>query len=156
MAKLLVVADSRSGGTASLRDSALEGAADAAEALDALVDIRSVGAFDAGVDDVIWADALLLATPEHFGYMSGALKDFFERVYYPCLEQAVVRPFGLLVKGDHDGQGTVLAVRRIVAGLGWREVAEPVVVIGGVTDAGRADARELGATVVAGIVTGLW
>ncbi len=156
MSKLLVVAHSRSGGTATLRDSALAGASDAAEALEAELAVRSMGAFEAGPDDVVWADGLLLATPEHFGYMSGALKDFFERVYYPCLEQAVVRPFALIVKGNHDGQGTVLAVRRIVTGLGWREIAEPIVVVGDVAHAHRAAAHELGATMVAGLVTRLW
>jgi multimeric flavodoxin WrbA len=58
------------------------------------VDIRVRNAFDAAPDDVLWADALLLATPAHFGYMSGALKDFFERIYRPCLEQTPGMPTG--------------------------------------------------------------
>ncbi len=155
MKRLLVVTHSRSGGTRALADAALGGARDPEAGGDA-VEVVERGAFDAGPDDVLGADALLLATPEHFGYMSGALKDFFERIYYPCLDHTRGRPYGLIVKGGNDGSGTVLAVERIVAGLGWRLVASPVVAVGDVTDAHRAAAGELGATLSAGLALDIW
>jgi multimeric flavodoxin WrbA len=81
------------------------------------LDLRVMTPFAAGPDDVVWADGILLGTPANFGYMSGALKDFFERVYHPCLELTIGRPYGLFVKGDTDADGAVASVERIVAGL---------------------------------------
>ena len=154
---MLVVAQTRSGGTGALRDAVLAGVEQARREVEgADVEVRSLHAFDAGPDDVLWADAIVLATPEHFGSMSGALKDFFERVFYPCVDHTKGRPYAIVVKGGHDGQGTVLSIRRIVAGLEWREVVEPVVAVGDVTEAHLAAATELGATVAAGLVAGLW
>ena len=103
-----------------------------------------------------WAEAIVLATPANFGSMSGALKDFFERIYHPCLEGTVGMPWGLMVKGDTDTSGAVTSVERIVAGLRWRLVAPPVLVTGAIRDEDRAAARELGATVAAGLEVGLY
>ena len=115
------------------------------------VSVRTLHAFDAGADDVHWAEAILLATPANFGYMSGALKDFFERIYHPCLEDTAGLPYGLVVKGDTDTAGAVESVERIVAGLRWRQVAPPLTVVGELTEDDRAAAFELGAMVAAGL-----
>jgi multimeric flavodoxin WrbA len=148
---LLVVHHSRTGTTALLRDDVLAGITDAGGD----VDVRSRRAFDAGPDDVTWADALVLCTPANFGYMSGALKDFFERVYHPCLEKTAGLPYALVVKGDTDVDGAVASVERIVNGLRWRAIAPPVAVVGALTDGARAAARELGATVAAALDAGI-
>ena len=148
---LLVVHHSRTGSTAVLRDEALAGAADAGGD----VDVRSLGAFDAGPDDVVWAEAVLLCTPANFGYMSGALKDFFERIFHPCLDRTAGLPYGLVVKGDTDVDGAVASVERITTGLRWRALAPAVVVVGAVTDDARAAARELGATLAASLDAGI-
>ncbi|MHB8467516.1 MAG: flavodoxin family protein [Acidimicrobiales bacterium] len=118
--------------------------------------MRVLHAFDAGPDDVLSTDAVILATPANFGYMSGALKDFFERIYHPCLDDTVGLPYGLVVKGDTDTTGAVASVERIVAGLRWRQVTPPVVVTGELDDDGKAAAYELGATVAAGLDVGLY
>ena len=91
---LLVVSHSRTGSTQALRDVAVEAATAAA---DDEVTLRVLGAFEAGPDDVLWAHGVLLVTPANFGYMSGALKDFFERVYHPCLDRTagVLQSVGL-------------------------------------------------------------
>ena len=146
---LLVVHHSRSGSTAGLRDEVLAGAAEVD------VEVRSVGAFDAGTEDVLWAEAVLLCTPANFGYMSGALKDFFERVYHECLDRTVGLPDALLVKGDTDVAGAVASVERIVAGLQWRRLLPPVTVVGDVTATDQAAARELGSTVAAYLEAGI-
>ncbi len=156
--RLLVVWHSASGGTRDLVEAAVEGATDPmiAEALGSTVDVRVMGALEAGVEDVMAADGYLLATPENFGYMSGALKDFFDRTYYPCLEHTRGRPYGLLVKAGGDGLGAVGAVVPLAAGLEWRAVLEPLVVRGDVTADHLAAARELGGSLAAGLAGDLW
>tara|TARA_B100001146_G_C16016194_1_gene363060 strand:- start:158 stop:643 length:486 start_codon:yes stop_codon:yes gene_type:complete len=156
--RLLVVWHSASGGTRDLVGAAVEGATDPmiAEALGSAVDVRVMGALEAGVEDVMAADGYLLATPENFGYMSGALKDFFDRTYYPCLEHTRGRPYGLLVKAGGDGLGAVGAVVPLAAGLEWRAVLEPLVVRGDVTADHLAAARELGGSLAAGLAGDLW
>ena len=156
--RLLVVWHSASGGTRDLVEAAVEGATDPmiAEALGSAVDVRVMGAFEAGVEDVMAADGYLLATPENFGYMSGALKDFFDRTYYPCLEHTRGRPYGLLVKAGGDGLGAIGAVVPLAAGLEWRAVLEPLVVRGDVTADHLAAARELGGSLAAGLAGDLW
>ena len=158
MPSLLVVFHSASGGTARLVEAAVEGARDPeiAEATGVAVDVQVRGAFDAGVEDVVAADGYLLGTPENFGYMSGALKDFFDRTYHPCLEHTRGRPYGLVVRAGGGGTGAVDAVVPLTTGLNWRPVLEPLVAAGELTDGHLAAARELGATLAGGMAAGLW
>ena len=97
----------------------------------------------------------MLCTPANFGYMSGALKDFFERIYHACLDRTAGLPYALVVKGDTDTAGALTSVERIATGLRWRLVVAPVVVVGPVTDADREAAWELGASVAASLDTGI-
>lgn len=113
--------------------------------------LQVLGAFDAGPEDVLWAKGILLATPARFGYMSGALKDFFERIYHPCLEHTRGLPYGLIVKGDTDVDGAVSSVERIATGLAWRRVLPVLRVVGDSTDEDREAAVELGASLAAGL-----
>src|SRR5664279_2136523 len=66
-------------------------------------------ALSAGVPDVLAADGFLLGTPVNIGYLSGAMKYFFDNVYYPCLEAKVGAPYGLYVHGNSDAAGAVRA-----------------------------------------------
>lgn len=155
---------SRTGATKQLCDAAVAAAEDvlADVAGDADGDsegalrVRVLGAFDAGPDDVLVARGLLLATPARFGYMSGALKDFFERVYHPCLERTRGLPYALLVKGDTDVDGAVASVERIATGLAWRRVLPVVAVVGELREEDLAAAAELGATFAAGLDAGIF
>jgi multimeric flavodoxin WrbA len=157
MAKnLCVIHHSRSGSTAQLSEVAVTAAAEAGAATDTPVEIRLLGAFDAGAEDVLWADALLLATPAHFGYMSGALKDFFERIYRPCLDQTAGLLYALIVKGDTDVDGAVASVNKIATGLRWRLVLPPLTVVGAVTPVDLEAAAELGGTLAAGLGEGIF
>ena len=150
---LLVVFHSRTGSTQVLCDAAVNQATAAAGDE---VNIRVLGAFSAGPDDVLWADGILLVTPANFGYMSGALKDFFERVYHPCLERSAGLPYALVVKGDTDVEGAVGSVERIATGLRWRRVLPPVTVVGAIGPGDEAAAAELGATLAAGLAAGIF
>ena len=143
---------SRSGSTRLLTEAAVEAARSAVDSLPLVVR----HAAEAGPDDVLAAAGLLLATPANFGYMSGLLKDFFERVYHPCLERTPGRPYGLIVKGDTDADGAVDSVTRIATGLRWRRVLPPLVVVGDMTDDDLDQARELGATLAAGLEAGVF
>jgi multimeric flavodoxin WrbA len=151
--QLLIVFHSRSGGTAAMTDAVVAGAND--DAIEG-VDVRVRQAFDTTVDDVRACNAIVLGTPENFGYMSGALKDFFERIYYPLLEQKPGLPYGLYVKASTDGDGAVHSVERIVAGLRWKLVVPPVVVVGDLGEADLERCQELGATIAAGLDAGMF
>jgi multimeric flavodoxin WrbA len=151
--RLLVVFHSRSGGTAAMKDAVVTGATD--DAIEG-VEVRVQGAFDTTVDDVRACNAIVLGTPENFGYMSGAVKDFFERIYYPLLEETPGLPYALFVKASTDGDGAVRSVERIVAGLRWKLVVPPIVVVGDVGAEHLDQCRELGATVAAGLEAGMF
>lgn len=152
---LLVVSHSQSGGTRSLIDALLAGVHDVATEGTG-IELRSLDALEAGPDDVRWADAIVLGTPENFGYMSGALKYFFDHTYYEVLDETRGTPYVLVVKGKHsDGSGATASIAPIVTGLGWREARPPLVVIGDVGAGQLDEARELGQTVAASLDLGI-
>jgi multimeric flavodoxin WrbA len=94
------------------------------------IDVIIRPALTAGAADVLAADGYLLGTPANIGYMSGALKHFFDGIYYPCLEATRRRPYGLYVHGSQDTTGAVRAVESVTTGLQWRAVRPPVTVTG--------------------------
>ncbi len=149
---LLVYGGQPGGRTERLCTAALAGLKAAGEAFE----VRERPALQATIDDLLWAQGILLATPEHFGYMSGALKHFFDRTFYPAEGRTEGRPYGLMVSAGNDGTGTVAAVERIVAGYRWRAVAPPVVIVGEPDAAALARCEELGATLVAGLEAGVF
>ena len=153
MKHLLVVQHSKTGATRALIEAAMDGMRDPAIAG---VEYRLLAALEASPEDVRWADALLLGTPENFGYMSGALKHFFDSIYYECLDHTQGLPYALIVKAGNDGRGAVRAIERIVSGLAWRGVADPLVVRGEITGDAREAARELGMTLAAGLEAGVF
>ncbi|MEU6818183.1 NAD(P)H-dependent oxidoreductase [Streptomyces sp. NPDC046860] len=108
-------------------------------------------ALAATASDVLAADGILLGTPANLGYMSGALKHFFDQVYYPCLDETRGRPFGYWVHGGNDVTGAVRAVEAVTTGLGWRRAAEPVTVTGPPARADTEACWELGAVLAAGL-----
>lgn len=120
---------------------------------DALEGIEVVArpALAATAIDVLEADAYVLGTPANLGYMSGALKHFFDTIYYPCLEEMRRLPYALYVHGDNDTTGAVRAVESIAAGLGWERVQRPVTVTGKPGKDDLAACWELGATLAATI-----
>jgi len=109
-----------------------------------------------GPDDVLWADGIILGTTENFGYMSGAMKDFFDRVYYPCLERTVGLPWALFVRAGNDGQGALSSIERIVKGLAWTRVQAPLVFRGAWIENWLTDCEELGMTLMAGLDAGIF
>ena len=151
--RLLIVAHAPSANTQRLFDAVVEGAqADAAHTLDVVA--RSP--FDAGPDDVLAASAVILGTTENLGYMSGALKDFFDRSYNACLDKTEALPYCAYIRAGHDGTGTRRGIETIVTGLRWRAVQEPLV-CRGEWDEGFVDqCRELGGAMAAGLDLGIF
>ena len=111
---------------------------------------------EASAADFRWAAGVLLATPAHFGYMSGALKHCFDTVYEPLLDETRGLPYALVVKGRSDTDGAVAAVHKIVTGLAWKEVRPPLAVVGDLTDEHLAACTELGQTMAAGLALGIF
>ena len=150
--RLLIVAHAPSPNTKALLEAVVRGVASAeTESVEAEV----LTPFQAGPDDVLAAQAIVLGTPENLGYMSGALKDFFDRIYYPCLERTQARPYALFVRAGHDGTGTVRGVTTIVTGLRWRAVREPLVCRGPFQGEFVTRCEELGALMAAGLDAGI-
>ena len=115
------------------------------------VDVVTRAALQASVSDALAADGYLLGTPANLGYMSGALKHFFDQIYYPCLEATIGRPFGVYVHGNNDTTGALRAIEVVTTGLRWRGVQAPVSVIGAPTSVDLEACWELGAAVAAGL-----
>lgn len=149
---LLIVAHIPSGNTRRLRDAVVTGAGNPDIAGVAL---RVLNPFEAAPDDVLWSDAIILGTTENLGYMSGALKDFFDRIYYPCLERTQGKPYALYIRAGQDGTGTRRGIETIVTGLRWRAAREPLICRGEFQERFVADCEELGAAMAASLEAGI-
>ena len=146
MPQLLVVHHTTSPAAQELLEAALAGTR--AEGIEG-VTVRVRAALAATAVDVLECDGFLLGTPANIGYMSGALKHFFDQVYYPTLTSKPGAPYGLYVLGNNDTAGAIRAVAAIAKGLGWTPVQEPVAVVGAPGKDDREAVWELGATVAA-------
>jgi len=111
---------------------------------------------EAGPQDLLAADGLILGTPENFGYMSGMMKDFLERVFYACEGKVNGRPWALIVSAGQDGSGAVNSVERIVTGLRLEKRAEPIIALKEVTPEILTRCEELGAAFAAGLALGVF
>jgi multimeric flavodoxin WrbA len=109
---------------------------------------------EAGPEDVLGADGLILGTPENFGYMSGMMKDFLERIFYACEGKVEGRPWALFVGTGLDGAGAVSSVERIVTGLRLKKISEPLVVLKELKSEQVAALEQLGAAMAAGLAMG--
>lgn len=146
--RLLVVAHDPSPNTRRMVEAVLAGARH--EDIDN-VETRHVRPLEAGPDDVLACDAIILGTTENLGYMSGALKDFFDRTYYRVIEQTEGLPYALYVRAGMDGTGTRRAVESICTGLSWKPVQEPLICRGEWQDAFLEQCEELGMYMAAGL-----
>jgi len=148
MARLLIVHHTSSPSLHSMFDAVCSGATDGR--IEG-VDVVSRPALGATAVDVLEADAYVLGTPANLGYMSGALKHFFDQIYYPCLDATVGRRFGLYVHGNDDTEGAVRAIDKITTGLRWQPAQAPVTIVGHPDRTALDACWELGAAVAAGL-----
>lgn len=153
MKTLLVVAHAPSDNTRKLLQAVVQGARDPQIET---VQCRVLTPLDAQPEDVLSADGILLGTPENLGYMSGALKDFFDRIYYPCMDQTDGLPYALWVRAGQDGTGTCRAVGSICSGMRWQAVQEPLVCRGNWQPDFLESCSVLGMTMAAGLDAGVF
>ncbi len=152
MKHLLILYHTQSGNTGKLAEAVYKGACLEAEA----VESRLLKAADGTLDDLLWCDGVLFGTPENFGYMSGMLKDFFDRTFYPAEPYELNRPYGLFVSAGNDGSGAVRECDRILLGYPMKKALEPLVVRGEITPEALAEAEELGQTLACGLSMGVF
>ena len=149
--RLLIVAHAPSENTLSLRAAAERGALS-----ETGIDVRVAAPLQAGPDDVLGAQAVILGTTENLGYMSGALKDFFDRSYNPLLEKTQGLPCAVYIRAGSDGTGTRRGIETILTGLRWRMVQEPLICRGPWQPVFVEQCEELGAAMAAGLAAGIF
>jgi NAD(P)H-dependent FMN reductase len=151
-ARVLIVYTSHSGGATRLAEAVERGARSA----DDPAEVRRLHGTAAGLDDLLWCSALVIVTPENFGYMAGVVKDFFDRTYEPALGKVDGLPYALVVRAGNDGSFARDAVVRIARGYRFESVAEPIMSVAGDVDGPLAAAEELGQLLVAGLSLGVF
>ncbi len=142
MPRLLVIHHTPSPSLQAMLEAVREGAALVEE-----VQLEVRPALSAGAADLLAADGVLLGTPANIGYMSGALKHFFDTVYYPCFDATVGLPYGVYVHGNDDTAGALRSISTVTGALRWKQVAAPLSLTGAPGPADLEAARELAATV---------
>ena len=152
MKHLLIVYHSKDGSTGKMAEAVSRGA----NHPDIEVEVRMLLPKDAGLEDLLWADGLLLGTPENFGYMSGALKDFFDRTFYPAEGKVEGLPYAIFVSAGNDGTGAVSSIQRICTGYRFKEVQQAVVKAGDLTDEVLESCEALGMYMAAGIESSIF
>ena len=150
--QLLIVAHMPSANTRNMAEKVLEGASN--PDING-VETRLLSPFDTEPEDVMACDAIILGTTENLGYMSGALKDFFDRCYYPCLEEKQGLPYALYIRAGHDGTGTRRGVETIITGLRWREAHDVLLCRGDYQERFLDQCEELGLYMAAGLEAGV-
>ncbi|MBW4936008.1 flavodoxin family protein [Marinobacter sp. F4206] len=150
--QLLIVAHAPSPNTLKLREAVERGACH--EDIEN-VDVRVLAPLQAGPEDILACDAIILGTPENLGYMAGLIKDVFDRCYYDCLDKTQGLPFSFYVRAGHDGAGTRRAIESITKGLRWRLVQEPLVLRGEFRADFIAQCEELGLSMAASLDAGI-
>ena len=148
----MIVAHAPSPNTLKLREAVAEGARH--EDVEG-VDVKVLPPLEAGPDDVLACDGIILGTTENLAYMSGALKDFFDRSYYPCLEKTQGLPFAFYVRAGHDGTGTRRAIESITTGLKWRLVQDPLICRGEFQEEFVDQCEKLGLSMAASLEAGI-
>ncbi len=151
MKSLLIVYHSQSGASAMLARAAWRGALSEPE-----LPVVVRRAWDAGVEDLQRAGGVLLVAAENSGSLSGGMKDFLDRTFYPAIARGLVIPYSLLISAGNDGRGAVAQAQRIMSGYPFPAASEPVILRGEVTPAHRQASEELGAAFAAGLVMGIF
>ena len=149
---LLIVAHAPSPNTKKLAQAAHDGA----NHPDIDVNVVLKAPQDTQPEDVLAADVLLLGTTENLAYMAGLTKDFFDRCYYPVLEEKQGMPFALYIRAGHDGTGTKNAMKTITMGLRWEWIQEALILQGSWQDEFTKQVEELAMTLAAGIEAGIY
>ena len=148
---LLIVYHSQSGACAQLAHAALRGARTEPD-----IKVALQRASDTTTDDLSQAAGLLLVAAENSGALSGGMKDFLDRCFYPCIGRGLVLPYGLLISAGNDGRGAVTQAQRILSGIPFTPATEPLILRGEITSQSLSAAQEFGMGLAAGLVMGIF
>ena len=163
MKRLLIVWHSRTGAARAMAQAAAVGAG-----AEPGVEVRMLAADDAEAADLLAADGYLFACPENLAAMSGAMKEFFDRNYYPVLERLNGRPYAALIAAGSDGTGAARQLARIATGWRLKPIAEPLILCTHaqtpetilaekrLSEAELVPCRQLGAAMAAGLAMGVF
>lgn len=151
MKKILIVFHSQTGNTKTMAEAVAEGAS----RIDTM-EVVMKKASEATLEDLLDCTGLALGTPENFGYMSGALKDFFDRTFYPAEGKVFRKPYVVFISAGNDGSGALRSIERIALGYQFKKVYDPVIAKGEITEAILASCRELGETLAGGCDLGIY
>ncbi len=148
---LLIVYHSQSGHTAELATAVEHGAREISG-----VQVKKLRALEATTDDLIQCRVLVICSPEYFGYMSGAIKDLFDRTYERSKDFTAGKPYAIVISAGNDGTGALNSIERIALGYRFRKVQDPIVARGPISPSMLDRCRELGKTLAAGIDLGIY
>lgn len=163
MKELLIVWHSMTGGSEALAEAALKGAM-----VDSAVKVRSLSADQASVSDLFAAHGYLFVFPENLAAISGVMKAFFDRCYYPCLGRIEGRPYAMIICAGSDGSNAARQTERIATGWRLRKIAEPLIICTHaqtetaimasktIGEEGLEQARQTGAHLAAGMALGIF
>ena len=151
MKQLLIIYHSQTGNTEKLAYAALVGAQQEEDTY-----TRIIPAFDATLEHLRQCDGILFGSAENFGYMSGAIKDFFDRTYYPAQAYQLNLPYAIFISASNDGSNAVRQMDRILSGYPMRSVLAPVIIRGEINQEGVDRAHELGHGFAAGLALGIF
>lgn len=151
MKSLLIVYHSQSGASARLAMAAARGARSEAQ-----VETVLMRAWDAGTAELAGADGVLLVMAENSGALSGAMKDFLDRTFYPAIELGLVLPYALVISAGNDGRGALRQAQRILSGYPLVSAAEPLILRAEVNTAHQQASEELGQAFAAGLAMGIF
>ncbi len=149
--KILVVYHSLGGTMAGMAKNVADGVSRVPE-----VEVTLKNASKASLHDLLGCNGLAIGSPEYFGYMAGAMKDFFDRTYEEAKDRTFRLPYVLFVCAGNDGRGAIANIERIANGYKWKKVAEPMRIIGQPDEAEAAKLEELGETLAAGVDCGIF
>ncbi|VUD66570.1 hypothetical protein TDB9533_03625 [Thalassocella blandensis] len=153
MRNLLIVAHQPSPNTKTVAQRLYQGANSEADG-ELVVTIKAP--FSTKAEDILSADGVILFTTENFGYMSGAMKDLFDRTYYEVIDAKRGMPYALIIRAGKDGTGTKRACEGIIQGLGWKKIAEPLVLQGEFRPGFIDEAHQFAETFAAGLTSGIF
>jgi NAD(P)H-dependent FMN reductase len=163
MKSLLIVYHTLTGGSLQLAQAAAAGSA-----REPAVAMRLETAAAAGPDELLAADGYLFVCPENLAAMSGVMKDFFDRSYYPVLERLLGRPYASVICAGSDGSNAARQIERIATGWRLKAIAAPLIVCTHaqtpeeilkpktISAIDLARCEELGATIAAGLALGIY
>lgn len=153
MVTILIVYHSQSGNTLKMAEAVLKGACEIEG-----VRVFLKKAFETGEEDLLECDGLVLGSPEYFGYMSGALKDLFDRTYEKVRGHKKIfrKPYAVFISAGNDGQGALMNIERICLGYQFKKIHQPIVAKGPVSEEILFQCEELGRTIAAGCEAGIY